>query len=59
LGDLAAVTLFGTGDWVTLPALVYRQMGHYQMAEAEGTALILGLLTLALTFLFTPRSEPQ
>jgi thiamine transport system permease protein len=55
LGDLAAVTLFGTDEWVTLPALVYQQMGHYQMAEAEGTALVLALLTLAITFLLAPR----
>lgn len=59
LGDLAAITLFGTGQWLTLPALVYRQMGHYQMAEAEGTALLLGLITLALTFAITPRQAPR
>lgn len=58
LGDLAAITLFGTGEWLTLPALVYRQMGHYQMAEAEGTALVLALITLALTFLLMPRARP-
>lgn len=54
LGDLAAITLFGTGDWVTLPALIYRQMGHYQMAEATGTALMLALFCLLLTFAITP-----
>lgn len=54
LGDLAAITLFGNADFVTLPALIYRQMGHYQMAEAGGTALLLAALCFLLTFIITP-----
>jgi thiamine transport system permease protein len=51
MGDLAAVTLLGTQGLVTLPSLVQQQMGHYQSAAAGGTALILGIICLFLTFL--------
>ena len=48
LGDLTAITFFGSQDFVTLPALIYRQMGSYRIEGAAGTALILALFTLAL-----------
>ena len=51
LGDLTAISLFGTQDFVTLPALIYRQMGSYRFDEAGGTALLLAMLVLALTAL--------
>ena len=51
LGDLTAISLFGTADFVTLPALIYRQMGSYRFDAAIGTALVLGLLVLALASL--------
>jgi thiamine transport system permease protein len=51
LGDLTAISLFGTQDLVTLPALIYRQMGTYRFNEAVGTALLLALLVLAFTTL--------
>jgi len=51
LGDLTAITLFGSQGFTTLPALIYRQMGSYRMETAAGTALILALLTLALVML--------
>ncbi len=51
LGDLTAISLFGTQDFVTLPALIYRQMGSYRFDEAIGTALVLALLVLALSTL--------
>jgi hypothetical protein len=41
LGDLSAITLFGSDRLVTLPALIFRQMGHYRMNDAAGTALVL------------------
>jgi thiamine transport system permease protein len=41
LGDLTAIMLFGTQDFVTLPALVYRQMGAYRLDVAATTALVL------------------
>ncbi len=51
LGDLTAISLFGTQDFVTLPALIYRQMGSYRFDDAVGTALVLGLVVLALSAL--------
>jgi thiamine transport system permease protein len=51
LGDLTAVTLLGSGDIMTLPALIYRQMGQYRMSEAGGTALVLALFCLLLSSL--------
>lgn len=51
LGDLTAISLFGTQDVVTLPALIYRQMGSYRFDAAIGTALILAALVLVLTTL--------
>lgn len=51
LGDLTAIQLFGTQDFVTLPALIYRQMGSYRFEEAIGTGLLLGLLVLLLSTL--------
>lgn len=49
LGDLGAVALFGSQDLVTLPWLVYSRLGSYRTADADGFALILALLCLALT----------
>jgi len=51
LGDLTAILFFGSQDFTTLPALIYREMGSYRMESAAGTALILVLLTMALVFL--------
>ncbi len=51
LGDFTAITLFGSQDLVTLPALIYRQMGSYRIGTAAGTAFILALLTLGLVML--------
>jgi thiamine transport system permease protein len=48
LGDLTAITLFGTQDFTTLPSLIYRQMGSYRMQAAAGSALILALFALGL-----------
>ena len=57
LGDLTAISLFGTQDLVTLPALIYRQMGSYRFNDAIGTSLLLALLVLALTTLAERWSE--
>jgi thiamine transport system permease protein len=50
LGDLAAVLFFGDGQYVTLPALIYQQMGSYRMEGAIGTALVLAILSWAILF---------
>jgi thiamine transport system permease protein len=49
-GDLAAVLFFGDGRYVTLPALIYQQMGSYRMEGAMGTAVVLALMSWAVLF---------
>jgi thiamine transport system permease protein len=49
LGDLTAITLLGSQDLTTLPALIYRQMGSYRLEAAAGTALVLLVFTGAVT----------
>jgi thiamine transport system permease protein len=51
LGDLTAISLFGTQDFMTLPSLIYRQMGSYRFDEAIGTALVLSAIVLAFSSL--------
>jgi thiamine transport system permease protein len=59
LGDLTAIALFGTQDFVTLPALIYRQMGSYRFDAAIGTALVLSALVLAFSALAERWSAPR
>lgn len=49
LGDLGAVALFGSQNVMTLPWLIYSRMGSYRTVDADGLALLLGLMCLALT----------
>lgn len=51
LGDLTAISLFGTQDFMTLPSLIYRQMGSYRFDEAIGTALVLSAIVLVFSSL--------
>ncbi len=48
LGDLGAVALFGSENFVTLPWLVYSNMGSYRTNNAAGYAFILGVVCLLL-----------
>ena len=48
LGDMGAIALFGSEDFITLPALLYAKLGSYRSTDAAGLALILGLVCLAL-----------
>ncbi|WP_160007972.1 thiamine/thiamine pyrophosphate ABC transporter permease ThiP [Rhizobium sp. 18055] len=60
LGDLGAVALFGSDSFVTLPWLVYSSLGSYRTNDADGLALILGVICLLLTISGTmgePRQE--
>ncbi len=59
LGDLAAVTLLGSEGILTLPSLVHAQMGHYRDHDAQGTALVLMALCLALTFVAQRLGRPH
>ncbi len=48
-GDLTAVMLLGSQGLVTLPTLIASEMGQYRSANAQGTALVLAALCLAIT----------
>ncbi|MFK3778872.1 thiamine/thiamine pyrophosphate ABC transporter permease ThiP [Agrobacterium sp. NPDC089420] len=48
LGDLGAVALFGSENFVTLPWLVYSTMGSYRTNDAAGYAFLLGIVCLLL-----------
>jgi thiamine transport system permease protein len=48
LGDLTAITLFGSQSLMTLPALIYAQLGIYRIDAAAGSALVLALLSMAV-----------
>lgn len=57
LGDLGAVALFGSENIATLPALIYAQMGSYRSTDADGLALLLGLICLVLALLGAPATQ--
>jgi thiamine transport system permease protein len=57
LGDLGAVALFGSENITTLPTLIYAQMGSYRSNDANGLALILGLICLVLALIGAPGSS--
>lgn len=48
LGDLGAVALFGSENFITLPWLIYSNMGSYRTNDAAGYAFILGVVCLLL-----------
>jgi thiamine transport system permease protein len=48
LGDMGAIALFGSENFITLPSLLYAKLGSYRSTDAAGLALILGLVCLAL-----------
>lgn len=48
LGDLGIVTLVGSGEFITLPMLIYQAMGSYQMALAVQLSLLLLALCAAI-----------
>jgi thiamine transport system permease protein len=53
LGDLGAVALFGSNDLATLPWLIYSRLGSYRSNDADGLALLLALICLALAAIGT------
>lgn len=59
LGDLGAVALFGSEKITTLPWLIYSRMGHYRTNDADGLALILGMICLLLTLAGTTGVQPR
>jgi len=59
LGDLGAVALFGSENLATLPWLIYSRLGSYRTHDADGLALILGAVCLALTLAGTAGRPPS
>ncbi|MCA8868652.1 MAG: thiamine/thiamine pyrophosphate ABC transporter permease ThiP [Rhodobacteraceae bacterium] len=52
MGDLGVIALFADADGPTLPLLMYRLMGAYQMQAAAGAGLLLLVLSLGLFWVF-------
>lgn len=48
-GDLGAVALFGSDNFITLPSLLYASLGSYRSTDAAGLALITGVICFLLT----------
>lgn len=61
LGDLGVAAFFGSGDFVTLPLVVFQRLGAYRMDEAGAAALLLAGLILSVylvaEWLAGPRAE--
>ena len=53
LGDLGAVALFASNDFVTLPWLLYGSLSSYRTQDADGLALLLAAACLLLTVIGT------
>lgn len=51
LGDFGVAALFGQGDAMTLPVLLYAYLGSYQVEKAAAVTLVLVALTLGAFFL--------
>lgn len=52
MGDFGIIALFGAADHATLPVLIARLMGSYQMAAAASVTLWLVLISFALFWVF-------
>ncbi len=48
LGDLGVITLFGSGDLITLPLLIYQYMGAYRLDAAASVSLLTAVAVLGL-----------
>lgn len=52
MGDLGVIVLFAAPQQGTLPLEMYRLMGSYRTDDAQGAALLLLMLSLALFWIF-------
>jgi len=59
LGDLTAISMFGSQDFQTLPLFLFRLLGSYQMDAASVVALVMMLLSLFFFSLFERVSHYQ
>ncbi|MDB5551530.1 MAG: thiP [Rhizobium sp.] len=48
-GDLGAVALFGSDNFITLSSLLYASLGSYRSTDAAGLSLITGVICFLLT----------
>jgi thiamine transport system permease protein len=55
LGDLGVIAIFGGEGVVTLPWLLYQRLGSYRTDDADALALVLLLVTVAITTLLPRR----
>lgn len=55
-GNFSVIAFFGNPDFVTLPYLLYQQLGNYRIEESAVTSLVLMCLAL-LPFLFIKEKE--
>ncbi len=53
LGELGAVALFASNDFVTLPWLLYSSLSSYRTQDADGLAILLAAACLLLTMIGT------
>lgn len=51
-GDLSVIALFGTGDFTTLPWLMYLSLGAYRTNDAAMIASIMLMITIGFFYLF-------
>lgn len=56
LGNFSVIAFFGNPDFITLPYLLYQQLGSYRTEDAALTALILMILAL-LPLVFVKQKE--
>jgi thiamine transport system permease protein len=54
LGDLGVIALFGTGDFATLPLLMYRALGAYRSNDGAAIAAVMLMLAIASFLLLPP-----
>ncbi|CAA6814461.1 MAG: Thiamin ABC transporter, transmembrane component [uncultured Thiotrichaceae bacterium] len=52
MGDVAIFSIFGNGDWMTLPWLIYSYAGTYRIPEASLAAVILLVVCGLIVMLF-------
>jgi thiamine transport system permease protein len=57
LGEFGVIAFFGNEDLVTLPLFLYQRIGSYRFNDAAGIALLLLLLSLALSWLIERSSH--
>jgi thiamine transport system permease protein len=58
-GDFGIIAFFGGGDILTLPLLLSDRLGSYRMAEAGAIALVLAIVSFALSWFAAHSQNPS